>query len=50
MSEHYDFTIHGYVGFKVPHDAKTKALDKGYFVLEIKSDTVETYANELKVA
>ena len=22
--EHYDFTIHGYAGFKVPHDAKTK--------------------------
>ena len=46
-----DFKVYaGVAGFKVPHDAKTKALDKGYFVLERKGNIVETYANELKVA
>ena len=46
-----DFKVYaGVAGFKVPKDAKTKALDKGYFVLERKGDIVETYAKELKVA
>lgn len=46
-----DFKVYaGVAGFKVPQDAKTKALGKGYFVLERKGDIVETYAKELRVA
>lgn len=46
-----DFKVYaGIAGFKIPHDVKTEALDKGYFVLERKGDIVETYAKELRVA
>ena len=40
----------GIAGFKVYHDAKEYAKEKGYFVLQRKGDVIETYAPNLKAA
>ncbi len=51
MPSYKNYKIYaGIAGFKVPSDAIELAYESGYFALQRKGDTIETYASNLKVA